>query len=431
MQQSWEPLPPEQHTVAAAASKPAIQQQHQQYQEHDVHLDTLLVTGSATLDSPAAAAAPPCTPAAAAAAAGNGSHTQPLPRVMFHDDTSLGILSIPSPNQATVQAEDADADRNRLLDSCPAVPRGLPHGPAMWAGSIGGFEAASSCGADPVVRGASSSNGVIAAGAVADGLTGILALVKQLQGNLAGLESDMQQLHGVLHRPAGSNAAGGSSSSSDSSVMGLRRGSARSELLSECDHASVVTVSQNASVALSAAGSMRSRSGNLGLHSSRCGEITGELAAIWKVSAAAEGCSNSSEPVTPLTPPLAAAGMAGDCAANACAAAAAAAAVFKPSWVRGSSGGGSGDGVGCTAADVEAWVGSQLTDADSADADSADADVDAMVLQQQGRISISMGGTSLAAAVSGGDGAVASHCIEHFDTDEGSSVAEDGEVEGV
>lgn len=42
--------------------------------------------------------------------------------------------------------------------------------------------------------------GSAAAGAVADGLTGILALVKQLQGNLAGLESDMQQLHGALHR---------------------------------------------------------------------------------------------------------------------------------------------------------------------------------------------------------------------------------------
>lgn len=49
--------------------------------------------------------------------------------------------------------------------------------------------------------------GSAAAGAVADGLTGILALVKQLQGNLAGLESDMQQLHGALHRRSSSTAA--------------------------------------------------------------------------------------------------------------------------------------------------------------------------------------------------------------------------------
>jgi hypothetical protein len=42
--------------------------------------------------------------------------------------------------------------------------------------------------------------GSAAACSVADGLTGILTLVRQLQGNLAGLESDMQQLHGALHR---------------------------------------------------------------------------------------------------------------------------------------------------------------------------------------------------------------------------------------
>jgi hypothetical protein len=47
---------------------------------------------------------------------------------------------------------------------------------------------------------AGEEGGAAAAGAAADGLTGILALVRQLQGNLAGLESDMQQLHGALHR---------------------------------------------------------------------------------------------------------------------------------------------------------------------------------------------------------------------------------------
>jgi hypothetical protein len=55
----------------------------------------------------------------------------------------------------------------------------------------------------------------------------------------------------------------------------------------------------------------------------------------------------------------------------------------------------------------------------------ADVAVDARLPQRQG--SISLGGASLAAVVGVVGGAVASHCIEQFDTDEGSSVAEDGE----
>jgi hypothetical protein len=50
------------------------------------------------------------------------------------------------------------------------------------------------------VTGAGGGGSAAEAGAVADGLTGILALVRQLQGNLAGLELDMAQLHGALHR---------------------------------------------------------------------------------------------------------------------------------------------------------------------------------------------------------------------------------------
>jgi hypothetical protein len=51
--------------------------------------------------------------------------------------------------------------------------------------------------------------------------------------------------------------------------------------------------------------------------------------------------------------------------------------------------------------------------------------LDARLPQRQG--SITLGGASLAAAVGVVGGAVASHCIEQLDTDEGSSVAEDAE----
>jgi hypothetical protein len=46
--------------------------------------------------------------------------------------------------------------------------------------------------------GSAATPGAAAAGSVASGLNDILSLVRQLQGNLAGLEADMQQLNGVL-----------------------------------------------------------------------------------------------------------------------------------------------------------------------------------------------------------------------------------------
>jgi hypothetical protein len=261
----------------------------------------------------------------------------------------------------------------------------------MWAGSASGFEnAACSSSSDNLeFARASSSNGVVAAGAVADGLTGILALVKQLQGNLAGLESDMQQLHGVLHRPAGSNATDGNSSRSNS-VLGQRKGSARSELLSECE------------ASVSAAGSVvrGASSGVSKIQSRRSTEeeaVAAAAAAAWK-EFGGKGCCSDSEPLSPVTPPVG--------AVTAAAAAAAAAHVIeaKQSWVGGSS---TGVGAGRASVDVEAWVGSQVEAACRP--------------QRQG--SITVGGAPLspaaaAAGASGGGGQVASYCIEQLGMDD-------------
>jgi hypothetical protein len=340
-------------------------------------MEQVIVAG---LVSPAAAAAaPPCTPAAAAAASRSSQGgKQPSPRVTFHDDTSVGILSIPSPTLAALQAEDDSTDHTRLLHSCPAVPRNLLHGGAMWAGSASGFEASAAARRDPALGRASSSNGVVAAGAVADGLTGILALVKQLQGNLAGLESDMQQLHGVLHRPAGSHVTDGSCSSS---VLGHRKGSAQSELLSECDASAADSV----------------RGGGTHMHS-RSNTWAAEMPAVWKVCGG-EGCS-SSEPVTRVTPPLAAAAA----AAAEGVAGGAAAVITNPSWVGSSSSSTGAAGVGRTAADVEAWVGSHMSVA--------------CRLQREGSITAGGAPLQLAAAAAAAAGQVASHCIGELGTDE-------------
>ncbi|WIA09566.1 hypothetical protein OEZ85_008959 [Tetradesmus obliquus] len=165
-------------------------QQQQQDSEH--------ICDAVEAHSPRAAAAPPGTPAAAAAAAAAGcvSHgaKQPSPRVTFHDDTSLGILSIPSPSLAALQAhhnDDSTAEPGRLLHSCPAVPRNLLQCDAMWAGSASGYEAAAAAARDLALGRAGSSNGVVAAGAVADGLTGILVLVASFQ--IAELSTDEEE----------------------------------------------------------------------------------------------------------------------------------------------------------------------------------------------------------------------------------------------
>ncbi|WIA29643.1 hypothetical protein OEZ86_012129 [Tetradesmus obliquus] len=61
----------------------------------------------------------------------------------------------------------------------------------MWAGSASGYETAAAAARDPALGRAGSSNGVVAAGAVADGLTGILVLVASFQ--IAELSTDEEE----------------------------------------------------------------------------------------------------------------------------------------------------------------------------------------------------------------------------------------------
>jgi hypothetical protein len=145
------------------------------------------------------------------------------------------LLSIPSPTGELrcidrVSGDGGSSYKPRQLLSCPAGPAGLYRtggadatgsgsllhtaapGASRFAGSIHAWDGSLSSNA-PRARSTTPAAGVEgshAAGACADGLTGILALVRQLQGNLAGLELDMQQLHGALHRR---------SSTADASMM--------------------------------------------------------------------------------------------------------------------------------------------------------------------------------------------------------------------
>jgi hypothetical protein len=81
-----------------------------------------------------------------------------------------------------------------------------------WGRGVGGVHTHSVGGLGPLHNTpVAGLGGAAAAGACADGLTGILDLVRQLQGNLAGLESDMQQLHGALHRRSSTVDTGGGS----------------------------------------------------------------------------------------------------------------------------------------------------------------------------------------------------------------------------
>jgi hypothetical protein len=158
--------------------------------------------------------------AAAAAAAQGAVQTVLAPRL------GAGmLLSIPSPTGELrcidrVSGDGGSSYKPRQLLSCPAGPAGLYRtggadatgsgsllhtaapGASRFAGSIHAWDGSLSSDA-PRARSTTPAAGVEgshAAGACADGLTGILALVRQLQGNLAGLELDMQQLHGALHR---------------------------------------------------------------------------------------------------------------------------------------------------------------------------------------------------------------------------------------
>lgn len=136
------------------------------------------------------------------------------------------LLSIPSPTTELRCLESGPLHgssstggyvKPRQLLSCPAGPVQQNRSAAgslqmhLGLGATRFPSSGNACDSSKASGGLSNTpeagaGGSAAAGAVADGLTGILTLVKQLQGNLAGLESDMQQLHGALHRRSSSTA---------------------------------------------------------------------------------------------------------------------------------------------------------------------------------------------------------------------------------